>query len=160
MYFSVLKSQTILFSLTRALPEPPLARYGSLALSLSVLSFLFSIALTQTALTLASVLFLIHYLKNRPRVSIPQVWLPLLFFCATTLLSVFFSGNLSLSIYAARKLVLFVILWLTVNLIVTRRHLVFLLKVLFVEAALVGIVAARQVLLQYLHARDLNPEDF
>ncbi len=160
MYFSVLNSQTILSSLTRALPEPPLARYGSLALSLSVLSFLFSIALTQTALTLASVLFLIHYLKSRPRVSVPPVWLPLLFFCATTLLSVFFSGNLSLSSYAARKLVLFVILWLTVNLIVTRRHRDFLLKALFVEAALVGLVAAVQVLLQYLQVRELAPEDF
>ncbi len=160
MYFLVLNSQTILSSLTRALPEPPLARYGSLALSLSVLSFLFSIALTQTALTLASLLFLIHYLKCRPRVFLPQVWLPLLFFCATTLLSVFFSGNLSLSSYAARKLVLFVILLLTVNLIVTRRHREFLLKALFVEAALVGLVAAVQVLLQYLQVRELAPEDF
>ncbi|MCZ6514598.1 MAG: O-antigen ligase [Acidobacteria bacterium] len=155
-----MNSQTILSSLNRALPEPPLARYGSLALSLSVLSFLFSIALTQAALTRASLLFLIHYLKSRPRVFLPPVWLPLLFFCATTLLSVFFSGNLSLSSYAARKLVLFVILLLTLNLIVTRRHREFLLKALFVEAALVGLVAAVQVLLQYLQVRELAPEDF
>ena len=156
----MLKLQKTASAVRQALPQEPFARYGSLALSLSVLSFLFSIALTQTALTLASVFFLVHYLKNRPRISVPQVWLPLLIFCATTLLSVFFSGNLSLSSYAARKLVLFVILLLTLNLIVTRRHREFLLKALFVEAALVGLVAAAQVLLQYLQVRDLAPEDF
>ncbi len=152
--------QAIHFSVTRALPEPPLARYASLAFSLSVLSFLFSIAVSQVTLTLATLLFLAHLWRNKPSLRFPPIRLPLLLFCLTTILSVLLSANIGAGVFAVRKLVLFVIILLTANLIVSLPHLQFLLKGLFLEAGLVGLVAAGQVFRQYLQARTLAPEEF
>jgi len=51
--------------------------------------------------------------------------------------------------FAVRKLVLFLIWLLAVNLIVTERHLRGLLQALFAESALAGVVAAAQFVTQY-----------
>ena len=156
----MLSFQAISSRVQRFLPEPRLARYASLAFSLSVLSFLVSIAVAQAALAVSAVLFVAHLGNNRPAVRTPRVFLPLLAFCAMTLLSALFSSNLLLSAYAVRKLILFVILLLAVNLVITLAHLRFLLTGLFCVASLAGLVAAAQVSDQYLQARALDPADF
>ena len=156
----MLSLRAISLSIQRFLPEPLLARYASLAFSLSVLSFLVSIAVAQTALAVSVVLFVVHLGNSRLAVRTPRVLLPLLAFCVTTLFSALLSSDLLLSAYAVRKLILFVILLLTVNLVVTLAHLRFLLKGLFFVASLAGLVAAAQVLGQYLQARTMDSAAF
>lgn len=131
------------------LPQPRLARWASIFFSLSVLTYLFSIAITQAFLALAGLLFTIYFLRNRPRISFPPVKLPLLLFCLLTVISVFFATNQGTGWFAVRKLVLFLIILLAVNLIATRRHLVWLWKGLFLESAFVGLVAAGQFVMEY-----------
>jgi O-antigen ligase len=59
--------------------------------------------------------------------------------------------------FVIRKLVLFVILLLAINLITSTRHLKFLYQCLFVEAGLVGVLAAYQFITQYLAIEKLHP---
>ena len=80
-------------------------------------------------------------------------------FCLTTISSVLLSTNIGVGVFAIRKLVLFVVILLTANLIVSLPHLRFLLKGLFLEAGFVSLIAARQVFVQYLEARTLAPEE-
>jgi O-antigen ligase len=82
-------------------------------------------------------------------VDFPPIKLPLAFFCLLSVLSVFWAANPAVGWFAARKLVLFLIWLLAVNLIVTERHLRRLLQALFVESALAGVVAAAQFVIQY-----------
>jgi putative inorganic carbon (hco3(-)) transporter len=131
------------------LPPAGLARWASLFFSLSVLTYLFSIAITQAFLALAGLLFAVHLLRSRPRISFPPVKLPLLLFCLLTVISVFWATNTAAGWFAVRKLVLFLIILMAVNLIVSLRHLVWLWKGLFVEAALVGLIAAGQFFRQF-----------
>ena len=131
------------------LPESSLARWASLFFSLSVLTYLFSIAITQSFLALAGILFAAHLLRYRPRISFPPIKLPLLLFCLFTVISVLWATNPVAGLFAVRKLVLFLILLLAVNLIASRRHLVWLWKGLFIEAAFVGLIAAGQFVRQY-----------
>jgi O-antigen ligase len=59
--------------------------------------------------------------------------------------------------FAVRKLVLFTILLLAANLVISPRHWNVLWQGLFVEAALVGLVAALQFVAEYQVGRALNP---
>ena len=137
-------------SVVRAeLPQPSLARWASLCFSLSVLTYLFSIAITQAFLALAGLLLAVHLLRSHPRISFPPVKLPLLLFCLQTVISVFWAANTAAAWFAVRKLVLFLIILMAVNLIVSLRHLVWLWKGLFVEAAFVGLIAAGQFIRQF-----------
>jgi len=139
-----------IFSIVRAdLPRTSLARWASLSFSLSVLTYLFSIAITQSFLALAGVLFAAHLLRHRPRLNFPPIKAPLLLFCLFTVISVLWATNRGAGLFAVRKLVLFLIILMAVNLIVSRRHLVWLWKGLFVEAAFVGLIAAGQFVRQY-----------
>jgi O-antigen ligase len=131
------------------LPRTSLVRWASVFFSLSVLTYLFSIAVTQAFLALAGLLFAVHLVRNRPPISFPRVKLPLLLFCLFTVISVFGATNPAAGLFAVRKLVLFLIILMAVNLVVSRRHLVWLWKGLFVEAALVGLIAAGQFVRQY-----------
>ena len=65
--------QAISLTLTQTLPELRLARFASLAFSLSVLPFLFSLAVAQAALALATLLFLGHLW--RPKAKWIAFWL-------------------------------------------------------------------------------------
>ena len=149
---------TNLVSIVRAeLPESSLARWASLCFSLSVLTYLFSIAITQAFLALAGLLFSVHLLRNRPRISFPPIKLPLLLFCFFTVISVLWATNPGAGLFAVRKLVLFLIILLAVNLIASSRHLVWLWKGLFIEAAFVGLIAAGQFVRQYRLVRAEHP---
>ena len=145
-------------SVVRAeLPRTGLACWASLFFSLSVLTYLFSIAITQTFLALAGLLFAVHLLRHPPRISFPPVKLPLLLFCLFTVTSVLWATNPAAGLFAVRKLVLFLIILMAVNLIASSRHLGWLWKGLFVEAAFVGLIAAWQFARQYRMVRAEHP---
>jgi putative inorganic carbon (hco3(-)) transporter len=139
-----------LVSVVRAeLPGTRLARWASAFFSLSVLTYLVSIAITQAFLAVAGLLFAAHLLRNRPRIAFPSIKLPLLLFCLFTVISVFRATNTAAGWFAVRKLVLFLIILLAVNLIASSRHVAWLWKGLFIEAAIVGLIAAGQFVRQY-----------
>ncbi|MGH9325402.1 MAG: hypothetical protein ACRD2B_01735, partial [Terriglobia bacterium] len=133
------------------LPEERLARWASVCFSASALTFLISIAASQSFLALAALLYFAWLLSAhpKPRISFPPVKLPLALYCIFTVISIFFAENKAVGGFAVRKLALFLILLLAVNLIVSLRHLAFLLKAMFVEAAVAGIAGAAQFVRQY-----------
>lgn len=131
------------------LPSSSLARWASIFFSLSVLTYLLSIAITQLFLALAGFLLAAHLLLNRPRIAFPPIKLPLLLFCLFTVISVIQAANPGTGLFAVRKLVLFLIILLAVNLITSSRHLAWLWKGLFVESAVAGLISAGQFVRQY-----------
>lgn len=141
------------------LPQAQLARAASVCYSLSVLSFLLSIAASQAFFALAGLLYFAHLLHARPtpHIRFPAVKLPLALFCVWTVVSVFFATYPAVGGYAIRKLTLFLILLFSVNLIEKRGHLVFLLKALCVEAAVAGIAGAVEFVRQYRLVRAEHP---
>jgi putative inorganic carbon (hco3(-)) transporter len=141
------------------LPAEPLARWASVFFSLSVLSLLISLAAAQAFFSLSGLVYAIHLLRHRSRISFPPVKLPLVLFCLATVTSVFFAANPAAGWLAVRKLVLFLIVLLAVNLVISPRHLKWLYQVLFVEAAVVGIVATWQFVVQYRAVRALHPQE-
>lgn len=147
------------FSIHQELPVAALARWASIFFSLSVLTILISIAASQLCLTLAALLYFAHLLHTKPTppVRFPPVKLPLALFCAWTVISACFAEFPAAGGFTIRKLSLFLILLLTVNLVAGRRHLLFLLKALFVEAAVAGVVGATQFVRQYRSVRLHHP---
>jgi len=139
------------------LPQADLARWASIFFSLSVLTYLVSIAATQAFLALAGLLFAIHLLINHPPIAFPPIKLPLLLFCLFTVISVFWATNPGAGWLAVRKLVLFLIILAAVNLIASSTHLICLWKGLFLEAAIAGVIAAVQFIRQYLAVRAEHP---
>ncbi|MEJ2009643.1 MAG: O-antigen ligase family protein [Acidobacteriota bacterium] len=131
------------------LPQTTFARWAAIFFSLSVLTYLFSIAVTQAFLALAGLLYAIHVLRNRPSIAFPRIKLPLILFCLFTVISVFYATNRDTGWFAVRKLVLFLIILMAVNLVTTDRHLRWLWQGLFVEAAIVAVVAAVQFVRQF-----------
>jgi O-antigen ligase len=151
--------QTHFSSARAALPADPFARGASLFFSASALTFLLSIAASQSFLALATLLYFVYLLRANPmpRIAFPPVKLPLVLYCLFTVLSIFWAENKAVGGFAVRKLALFLILLLTVNLIVSTRHLNFLLKAMFVEAAIAGVVGAAQFVRQYERVRVEHP---
>ena len=139
------------------LPQPALLRWSSLFFTLFALTLLISIALSQFFMTLAAICYAIDLLR-RPRVpSFPGVKLPLALYCAFTVISVFFAVNPAAGGDVIRKLTLFVIMLLAVNTITTYRHLVWTWRAIFVEAAVAGLVATGQFIVQYRETRAAHP---
>ncbi len=151
--------QTHFSSARAALPPDPFAQWASLFFSASVLTFLLSIAAAQFFLALATLLYFLCLLRahSKPKIAFPPVKLPLALFCFLTVLSIFWAENKAVGGFAVRKLALFLILLLTVNLVVSIRHLKFLLKVMFVEAAVAGVVGMVQFVEQYERVRVEHP---
>jgi O-antigen ligase len=141
------------------LPPEPSARWASVLFSLGVAALLISLAASQIFLGAACLAYAAHLFRNRPAIVFPPVKLPLALFCATTLISVWRAGNPAAGGYAVRKLVLFLILLLAVNLVVRARHLVALCWSLFVAAGLAGLVAAWQFVVQFRSVRTLHPRE-
>ncbi len=149
----------ILAKARAALPKDPLAKWASIIFSLSALTLLISIAASQSFLALAALLYFVWLLAAhpKPRIGFPPVKLPLALYCVFTVISIFFAENKAVGGFAVRKLALFLILLLAVNLIVSLRHLFFLLKAMFVEAAVAGIVGVAQFIRQYREVRIQHP---
>ena len=141
-----------------ALPAASLAQWASIFFSLSVLTFLISLATAEAFLAAASVAYFAHLLRDRPGIKFPPVKLPLALFCLTTLVSVWYAASPAVGGFAVRKLALFLILLLAVNLIVSAAHAVALYKALFLESALAGLVATAQFVREYRTVRALHPQ--
>ena len=162
----------------RELPRDAAARWASLFFSLHALTLLISVAASQAFLAVATVAFFAHLLRGarvslplwreRPApergqdaratagetpaplaINFPPVKLPLLLFCLATINSVIWAEHPEAGGFALRKLVLFLILLLGVNLVVSRRHLSGLLRGIFFVAAVAGLVGIAQFITQY-----------
>lgn len=140
------------------LPAPRWARWSSLFFSLSVLTFLLSIAASQSLLALAGICFAVHLLRDRPGLRFPPVKAPLLLFCGLTVVSVLAAADSSVGGTAVRKFVLFAIMLLAVNLVASRKHMMLLLHGLFLESAVATVVAAVQLVTRYLIVREVHPD--
>ncbi len=147
------------------LPEAPLERWASVFFSLSVLTLLISLAAAQIFLAAAAIAFALHLLRDRrvpagaikSRLSFPPLKLPLALFGLLSLISAAWAGNPA-GWLAMRKLVLFLIWLLAVNLILSSKHLALVYKALFLESALAGLVATGQFIAQYRVVRAVHPE--
>jgi O-antigen ligase len=153
----VISLRTFLASARTEFPQAMFARWASLFFTLSVLTFLISLAASQAMLAASALFYAIHFLRERPGLHFPPIRLPLALFCLGTVLSVFAAENPDVGWFAVRKLVLFVILLLGANLVTSGKHLEFLFRGLFLESALAGLVAAGQFILQYRAVRVLHP---
>jgi putative inorganic carbon (HCO3(-)) transporter len=138
------------------LPHATAARWAALFFSLHILTLLISITVTQAFLAAATVAYLTHLLGSRPTISFPPLKLPLLLFCLTTLNSILWAEHPAGGWVAVRKLVLFLILLLSVNLVASARHLGALFRGLFLISALAGLVATAQFVIQYHSVRHLH----
>jgi putative inorganic carbon (hco3(-)) transporter len=153
------------------LPRDTAARWASLFFSLHVLTLLISVAASQAFLAAAGVAYIARLLRagrerpapargqdacatagERPApraINFPPVKLPLLLFCLATINSVLWAEHPEAGGFALRKLVLFLILLLSVNLVVSRRHLSGLLRGIFSVAAVAGLAGIAQFIIQY-----------
>ena len=139
------------------LPAARSARWASIFFSLSILALLFSLAASQVFLAAAGIAYAIHLLRNHPKISFLPIKIPLALFIGWTIVSTFWANNPAAGGFAIRKLVLFVILLLAVNLILSVKHLETLYRVLFVEAAIASVLAAVQFVMQYRAVRAEHP---
>ena len=137
-------------------PHATAARWAALFFSLHILTLLISITVTQVFLAAATVAYLTHLLRSRPTISFPPLKLPLLLFCLTTLNSILWAEHPAGGWVAVRKLVLFLILLLSVNLVASARHLGALFRGLFFVSALAGLVGTAQFVIQYHSVRHLH----
>jgi O-antigen ligase len=153
----VITLRGLIESAREELPAPTLVRWAAIFFSLSILTFLISLAASQAFLALAGITYGIHVVRGRVVPHFPPVKLPLACFCLLSTLSIFWAENRGVGWFAVRKLVLFLILLLAVNLVTTTRHLSALMKALFLESALVGVVAIGQFVRQYSALRVLHP---
>jgi putative inorganic carbon (HCO3(-)) transporter len=138
------------------LPHATAARWAALFFSLHILTLLISITATQVFLAAATVAYLTHLLGSRPTISFPPLKLPLLLFCLTTLNSILWAEHPAGGWVAVRKLVLFLILLLSVNLVASAKHLGALFRGLFLVSALAGLVGTAQFVIQYHSVRHLH----
>ena len=150
----------------KELPGPAAARWASLFFSLHVLTLLISVAASQAFLAAATLAYSIHLLRRRPAldgaglglaIRFPPIKLPLLLYCLTTVNSVFWAEDPSAGGFVVRKLVLFLILLLSVNLVTSARHLGALFRGLFLVAGLAGSVGIAQFVIQYREILRLHP---
>jgi putative inorganic carbon (hco3(-)) transporter len=139
------------------LPEEIFCRWAAIFFSLFVLTLEISLAASQAFLAAAGVAYIVHLFRARPAVKFPPIKLPLGLFCLLTILSVFWASNSAVGWLAVRKLALFAIFLLAVNLIASRRHLRALFQALFFTSALAGAVAMGQFVAQYRRVSALHP---
>lgn len=131
------------------LPRDPLACWASVFFSACVLTLLLSIAASQSFLALASVLYFAHLLRTKPEIRFPPVKLPLAWFCIWTVVAVIWAATPAAGGFEIRKLSLFLFLLLTVNLVISPRHLTFLFQWMFFESAVAGLVGVYQFIRRY-----------
>lgn len=139
------------------LPRDRFMRWASFFFTLSVLSYLISLAASQTFLAVAGLIYVAAWARRRDPIHFPPFGWPVALFCLWTVLSVLGSSYPPVGWFAVRKLVLFLILLFAVNLIQSRRHLEWTYRALFAEgvgASLLGIV---QFINQYRSVRAEHP---
>jgi O-antigen ligase len=154
----VKSSRDFIKSCWTELPHATAAQWASLFFSLHILTLLLSIAATQAFLAAATAAYLTSLFRNRPAISFPPVKLPLLLFCLATFNSILWAEHPAVAWFAVRKLVLFLILLLSVNLVASTKHLGALFQGLFFVSALAGLVGTAQFAIQYHSVRHLHPD--
>jgi O-antigen ligase len=145
-------------SVYAGLPAPYLARWASILFTLSVSTLLISLAASQAFLFAAGAFYALYLLQDQPPVTFPPVKLPLALFSITTILSVFWAANPAAGWFVVRKLVLFIVWLLAVNLVASRRHLRMLFHALFLTSAVAGLVATVQFVVRYRAVKALHPD--
>ncbi len=141
------------------LPSAPLARWAAIFFSLFVLTIQTSIAASQTLLAVAGVLYLIHVVRARPAAVFVPVKLPLALFCVFSLISIFLATNPTTGWFAFRKLVLFLIWFLAVNLVVSANHLRRLIMGFILVSLVTSLVGIGQFVAQYRRVRVQHPTE-
>lgn len=149
--------RSLIESARAELPAQTLARWASIFFSLSVLTFLISLAASQAFLVLAAALYGVHLIHTGSAPDFPAVKLPLALFCLLSILSIFWAENPTVGWFAVRKLILFLILLLAINLVTSARHLKILYQALFLESVLAGILASAQFAMHYGMEQALHP---
>jgi putative inorganic carbon (hco3(-)) transporter len=144
-------------SLFRELPQETFARWASVILSLSILAILFSIAIAQAFLALAGLTYLLGWIRRRRPMAFPPIGWPILLFSLLTVLSVLGAPNQAVGWFAVRKLVLFLIIVLALNLIVSLKHLELLYTGLFAGSAIAGLLGTAQFIAEYHTLRVHHP---
>jgi O-antigen ligase len=153
----VISVENILERTCGELPRPPIARWAAVLFTLFVLTFQISLAASQAFLAGAGILYVIHLWQARPQVLFLPVKLPLALFCLLSVVSIFWAANPTAGWFAARKLVLFLIWLLAVNLVVSAGHLRRLLQGLFLVSLLTSLVGIVQFVIQYRDVRAHHP---
>jgi O-antigen ligase len=150
--------RTLVASARAELPQETFARWASLFFTLSVLTIVVSLSASQAMLAAATLCYLLHLFRHRDTPQFPPIKLPLALFCLGTAVSLLGAADPGLGWYAMRKLVLFLILLLGANLVVSGKHLDFLFRGLFLASALAAVVATGQFIAQYRAALVLPPQ--
>ncbi|HEV3254963.1 MAG TPA: O-antigen ligase family protein [Candidatus Acidoferrales bacterium] len=143
------------FAALRAeLPAGSLLRWASVLFSLCVIALPLNLAASEVCLGAALLLFAAT-VRRRP--NFPPVGLPLTLFFLLTFNSMWWAEDSAVGWLAMRKLFLFAILLLGVNLLITRRHLQALFQGLFVTSAFASLFAYAQFAAQYRAMRLAHP---
>ena len=141
------------------LPKPPFARWAGVLFTLFVLTLQISLAASQAFLAGAAILYVIHLWEARPRVLFLPVKLPLALFCVLTVVSIFWATDPRAGGFAVKKLVLFLIWLLAMNVVVSAGHLRRLLQGLFLVSFLASLVGIVQFVIQYRDVRAHHPSE-
>ena len=149
--------QNVLNRTCGELPRAPLAKWAAILFSLFVLSLQISIAASQACLAVAGILYVIHLMQARPAVLFLPVKLPLALFCILSVVSIFLATNPTTGWFAFRKLVLFLIWLLAINLVVSADHLRRLIQGLFLVSFVTSLVGIGQFVIQYRDVRAHHP---
>jgi O-antigen ligase len=153
----VISVENILERTCGELPRPPFLRWAAVLFTLFVLTLQISLAASQALLAGAGVLYVIHLFEARPHVLFLPVKLPLALFCVLSVVSIFWAANPTTGWFALRKLVLFLIWLLAMNLVVSAKHLRRLLQGLFLVSFLTSLVGIAQFVIQYRDVRAHHP---
>lgn len=135
------------------LPGPPLAHWAAIFFTFFVLTIQISIAAAQAFLAVAGILYLLYFWQARPQVFFLPVKAPLALFCILSITSMFWAANPKAGGFAVRKLVLFLIWLLAVNLITSVAQLRRLVLGLFSVSLVTSLVGIAQFVIQYRHLR-------
>jgi len=149
----------ILEQICGELPGARFARWAAVLFTLFVLALQLSIAAAQIALAGAGVLYIIHLFAARPVIRFLPVKIPLALFCILSVVPIFRAENPTLGWLAVRKLVLFLIWVLAINLVVSAKHLLRLLQGLFLVSFFTSLLGIVQFIIQYRDVRAHHPSE-
>jgi putative inorganic carbon (HCO3(-)) transporter len=135
------------------LPRESFARWASIFFTLSVLCYLISIAASQAFLGAAGLVYAAGWVRHRSPILFPPFKWPVALFCLWTVFSTLLSSDPAVGGFAVRKLVLFLILLFAINVIRTLRHLEWIYRALFIEAAVASLLAILQFVREYRTVR-------